>query len=129
MAASPVSYSVSAAREMNSAVTGSPPACPNGVTLLANVAAVNTRTATGAETAEPRTPSTVRSESPQEIIQRVATPTTAARTGGSARESASTIRPTPTNPTRRPRTTSAAPKPTSVVRQSTSMSPPGGPAA
>jgi hypothetical protein len=38
MAASPVSYSLSAADEMSSAVSGSPPAWPKGVTLLANTA-------------------------------------------------------------------------------------------
>jgi len=116
IAASPNSYSLSVTLAMRKALTGSPPAWPNGVTLLANVAAAYTSTLLVIRVGVPSTPSTTRRESPQAVSQTAAAAGRNTTTEGSARETVATMASTPTIHRRTARTTRAARNPAAVVR-------------
>jgi len=129
MAASPVSYSLSAAEEMSNALTGSPPAWPNGVTLFENIAAVNTNTAIGAEIGEPMVRNTIHSAIPQEATQTAVIATINTSTDRFAPVSADSTSSIPMNQMTTLNTSSAAVNITSVVSRSPFIFCPTGPAA
>jgi len=81
---------------MSAAATGSPPACPNGVTLFAKTAPAYTRKEVATERETSSEPSTVRSMRLHAISQQSANPNVAATSAGSAASSVSTIRSAPT---------------------------------